>query len=238
MVQMLKKLEIKLSFAKYPPLPTPVPADKWFSQNYCTGPTYLLPSAQTETLPASATGPETKYTALNSPFPSMVDQDVPQVTAEKHSNNVITPSQETATADTNNQQSQEVNTNNDDTENNSDDENMTIADLAKKAKLKKKQTENTNEDESETVTEDDSNESTKSTKKKRKKKRTKKKKKGKRDSDKGVITTNRKNKIKLQISKDDSTTSNVSLADVSNDSSDVTFHAKKMYKVSKKKQKT
>ena len=51
-----------------------------------------------------------------------------------------------------------------------------------------------------------------------------------------MITTNRKKKRKLQISEDDSTTSNVFLADVSNDSSDVTFYANKLYKVSKKEE--
>eukprot|EP00957_Ditylum_brightwellii_P165398 12592962-Ditylum_brightwellii.AAC.1 len=97
-------------------------------------------------LPASTTGPQTNYTTLSSPFHGMIDQAVPQVTPEKHSNNIITPSQGTATTDTNQQQPPEVNANNDETENCSDDDNMTISELHKKEKSKKKQAKNTNED--------------------------------------------------------------------------------------------
>ena len=102
----VEKLDIRLSFAKCPPLPTTVPADKWFSQDHHIGATYPLPSTQTEMLPASTTGPQKNYTTLNSLFHSMVDQAVPQVTAEKYSNNVITPNQGTSTTDTNQQQPQ------------------------------------------------------------------------------------------------------------------------------------
>ena len=44
----------------------------------------------------------------------------------------------------------------------------------------------------------------------------------------------KQNKRKLHIREDNSTTTNVSLADVSNDSSDMTIYANKLYKVSKK----
>eukprot|EP00957_Ditylum_brightwellii_P050945 3863980-Ditylum_brightwellii.AAC.1 len=126
--------------------------DQWFSQEQHTGAKYPFPIEQTEILSASTAIP-------SRPFHSMVDQNVPQVTAVIHINNAIMPSQETTGTVTNQVKKSELDVNNNtNTDIGSDDDNITKSELAKNATLKNKQVKNRNEENNDTKTENDSNE--------------------------------------------------------------------------------